>query len=114
MAFDLSEHFRKKGEHHKARAEWHMQSAHLHKAHAEHHDATDPVHAQFHRDKADLHKAAAVHHSKIQEHYEAAREKLAAGSGATVLDNHEDATRDMHDAGGADDLLKRFLGREAA
>ncbi len=114
MAFDLSEHFRKKAEHHKARAGWHLESARLHKGHAEHHDASDAVHAQFHRDKADLHKAAAVHHSKIQEHYEAERENLAAGSGATVLDNHEDSTRDMHDVGGADDLLKRFLGREAA
>jgi len=104
MAFDQSEHFRKKAEHDRARSEWHMKSARLHKVHAEHHDATNPVQAQFHRDQADLHKSAAADHSKIQDHYESEREKLAAGSGATVIHNHESETRDMHSSAGDGDL----------
>jgi hypothetical protein len=99
MAFDLSEHFRKKAEHHKERVDQHMDWARLNKTRAEHHDATDPLQAQFHRDEADLHKAAAVTHSKMQRHYEAQREQLAAGSGADVFDSRESSSRELQDIG---------------
>ena len=79
---------------------YHSQLASHHGKMSKSHEALSKAHADqsiatHHRDLALHHSETAKVHKGQQEHFESLRESLAAGSDATVMDNHEDSTRNL-------------------
>lgn len=92
----LRDHLQKSSLHHDA---LHLLHAKLSKSHSAIADAIeDPTVGAHHRDLAGHHKALAAAHAERQEDFESLREKLAAGSGAEVLDSHEGESRGIQNA----------------
>ena len=102
----LTDHLGKSAQHHATCSALHEK---LHKSHSAIADAVeDPTVGACHRDLAGHHKKLAAAHTERQQDFQALREELAAGSGADVLDSHEDETRDMQNV-----LLARgFLSQD--
>jgi hypothetical protein len=75
--------------HHDALAKCHRKMAKAHSAIAD--NTADQTVALHHRDLAKAHGATAESHDEMREHFEARREALANGSGATVVDAHQNS-----------------------
>jgi hypothetical protein len=90
-------HCAKCAEHHGGMSQAHRQLATIHSQIAQR--GSDPVLAEHHRDASKCHNTIAEHHDDMRAHFEARREALANGSGADVVDSHEDSgDRLMHAA----------------
>lgn len=101
----VEQHLKEQAAHHAEKAKQIRKRAASHEALAKSHAANQET-AQHFRDLASCDKAEAAEHESQQASFEAKREQLAAGSGATVFDSHEDSTRDMQD-NATSDFLKR-------
>jgi len=104
-------HCQKSAEHHAAIAKSEQKIAKAHGDIAEGH--TDQILAQGHRDLAGQHTARAQHHQAHAKHFLEMHRGLS-GLAPEILNEHSDAGDDLRDSASGNDLLKRFLGREAA
>ncbi|MGC1416887.1 MAG: hypothetical protein WA817_16495 [Candidatus Acidiferrum sp.] len=89
----LDEHCMKCEAHHSQLVLRHGKMSKSHEALSKAH--SDQTIATHHRDLALHHLETAKVHKDHQEHFKNLREGLAAGSGADVMDNHEDASRNL-------------------
>ncbi len=107
----LLHHLKKSVDHHTAMAETEEKISKDHGDAAESH--TNAVLAQQHRDLADHHGAKAQHHNDHARHLLQMHEHVSGISGAELFSSQSNAADDLRDSVATDDLVKRFVSREA-